>query len=118
MALPKDGPKPFAKKELTDTERKLWTYLRGNRLEGLHFRRQYHLGPYVADFFCYAARLVVEVDGPVHENRRARDLARDEWMDANGYNILRFDNGRVWSQLPEVLAEIAQAARLCKNREA
>jgi very-short-patch-repair endonuclease len=101
-------------KEFTDTENKLWTYLRANRLRGLKFRRQHPVGPFVADFYCHASRLVVEVDGPIHDNRRVHDVRRDEWMEANGYNVLRFDNGRVWSHLPEVLAEIAEAARMCE----
>jgi very-short-patch-repair endonuclease len=102
--------------DLTDTERKLWTYLRANRLGGLKFRRQHPVGPYVADFYCHEARLVVEVDGPVHDNHRRHDLQRDQWMDANGYNVMRLENARVWHHLPEVLVEIAEAARVCKEQ--
>jgi very-short-patch-repair endonuclease len=99
---------------MTATEEKLWKYLRAHRLADLHFRRQHQLGPFIADFYCHAARLVVEVDGPAHNSRTERDLRRDQWLGAHGYNVLRFDNPRVWWNLPEVLEEIAQAARICQ----
>ena len=56
------------RKELTPAELKLWNALRGDQLLGLRFRRQHRVGSYIADFFCHAARLVVEVDGDSHES--------------------------------------------------
>jgi very-short-patch-repair endonuclease len=68
----------------------LWERLRGRR-NGLSFRRQHPIGPYVADFYCAAARLVVEVDGETHADawRSASDDYRDQFMQENGYQVLR-----------------------------
>ncbi len=101
----------------TATEQKLWTYLRAHRLRGLHFRRQHQLGPFTVDFYCHSARLVVEVDGPVHDHRAKRDTRRDQWLAGHGYTVLRFDNARVWGDLPGVLQEIATAAQQMKERQ-
>ena len=90
----------------------MWHELRAHRLHGLHFRRQHQLGPYVVDFFCDPANLVVEVDGPIHNYRVERDATRDEWLDAQGYNVVRFDNVRVWCGLPQVLEEMSRAAEV------
>jgi very-short-patch-repair endonuclease len=64
------------------------------------------------DFFCDSANLIVEVDGPVHDYRVERDAVRDEWLDKQGYIVARFDNARVWRQLPQVLEEIVGAANV------
>ena len=68
----------------TPPERVLWKHLRGRRLGGMKFRRQVAMGPYVADFYCAEANLVVEVDGRGHEQRTERDRVRDEWMRERG----------------------------------
>lgn len=101
----------------TATEHRLWTYLRAHRVRGLHFRRQHQLGPFTVDFYCHSARLVVEVDGPVHDHRAKRDTRRDQWLAGHGYTVLRFDNARVWGDLPGVLQEIATAAQQMKERQ-
>jgi very-short-patch-repair endonuclease len=72
------------------TERFLWKLLRDRRLEGLKFRRQVPMGPYVLDFVCLSHRLVVEADGPFHEPEH--DAIRDAWLAAKGFRVLRFDN--------------------------
>jgi very-short-patch-repair endonuclease len=69
-------------------ERKLWAVLRDRRLAGLKFRRQVPIGPYVADFVCQRHRLIVEADGPFHDD----DTARDAWLEAQGYRVLRLKN--------------------------
>ena len=72
----------------------LWRDLRDRRCLGFKFRRQYSLGTYVVDFVCLEARLVVEVDGPIHDHpdRQTRDLRRDEWLRSQGFDVLRFSN--------------------------
>src|SRR5439155_9537426 len=72
---------------LTDPERKIWYALRGRRLAGAKFRRQVPVGPYVADFLCYEARLVIEVDGGQHAES-AKDRRRDRWFADNEFRIL------------------------------
>jgi very-short-patch-repair endonuclease len=64
----------------------LWKAIKGRRLQGLHFRKQHPLGPYVLDFYCEAGRLAVEVDGASHSlgDRPQRDERRDAWLRAEG----------------------------------
>ena len=95
----------------TWTEAKLWDRLR--RLP-IRIRRQAPIGPYVADFACLRARLVIEVDGGVHNltDVALRDLKRDAWLAGEGYRVLRIDSRRIPHDLDAVVAEIAQAIRL------
>lgn len=71
-------------------EVKLWQLLRGTP-NGLRFRRQHPLGPYVLDFYCAAARLIIEVDGTAHDmaDRPARDAARTAWLNQRGLEVVR-----------------------------
>jgi very-short-patch-repair endonuclease len=79
----------------TDAERRLWRLLRTKQLGGLRFRRQQPVGPYIVDFFCPAAKLVVELDGDQHgaDENISYDTARSRWLEARGYKVLRFANG-------------------------
>lgn len=90
----------------TEMERKRWALLRRKQLSGVRFRRQQPIGPYIADFFCSAAKLVVELDGDQHglDRQRARDAARTAWLEARGYRVLRFSNGDVFGK-PDVVLE-------------
>jgi very-short-patch-repair endonuclease len=64
--------------------------VRGRRLDGWKFRRQQPIGPYYVDFYCPAARLVVEIDGPTHDDAHcAYDLRRQAWLEAEGYKVVR-----------------------------
>jgi len=67
------------RRSATAAEQALWRALR-NRSLGYRFRRQQPLGPYVVDFFCAEARLVIEIDGPCHIRRRRDDRRRDAWL--------------------------------------
>jgi very-short-patch-repair endonuclease len=91
---------PLAQKlraDPTDAERRLWHLLRAKQLGGVRFRRQQPIGPYVADFFCSAAKLIVELDGDHHGSDRglAHDADRTRWLESRGYTVLRFSNGEV-----------------------
>ena len=77
----------------TGTERSLWRLLRDRRLEGLKFRRQVPIGPFIADFACLAHKLIVEADGPVHDPER--DASRDDWLKSQGFRVLRFSDGLI-----------------------
>jgi very-short-patch-repair endonuclease len=96
------------RREMTNAERKVWAALRGHRLEGLQFRRQQPCGPYIADFLCYAARLVVEVDGATHSTPEelARDARRDAWFADNGFEVLRVTNAEVYCEFDGVVETI------------
>jgi BirA family transcriptional regulator, biotin operon repressor / biotin---[acetyl-CoA-carboxylase] ligase len=76
---------------------------------GLKFRRQVPIGPYIADFFCPSARLVIELDGATHVDCRT-DVRRDAWMQSQGLRVIRFWNDDVTNHLKGVLQAIASAA--------
>jgi very-short-patch-repair endonuclease len=81
------------RREMTVAETMLWRGLR-NRGIGARFRRQVPVGPYVADFVCIEARLIVELDGPPHDKleQRLYDMRRDTWLRKQGWQVLRFSN--------------------------
>ena len=95
----------------TDAEQRLWSRLRRRQLDGWRFRRQAPLGPYVVDFACPAARLVIEVDGDQHSWRAEQDAARTSWPEANGFQVLRFWNDEVLASTDGVLQTIRRALR-------
>ena len=88
------------------TERFLWRLLRDRILEGLKFRRQAPMGPYMVDFVCLRHRLVVEADGPFHD--AAHDAERDAWLARNGFCVLRISNTEVSRDvvIPRILAAV------------
>ena len=84
----------FAKamrREPVANERALWKLLRDRRLDGLKFRRQVPIGRYIVDFVCFQHRLIIEADGPTHLDN-LHDRERDNWLRAEGFRVLRFDN--------------------------
>jgi very-short-patch-repair endonuclease len=93
----------------TPAERKLWQALRKHQLDGLKFRRQMPLGPFIVDFYCASARLVVEVDGVSHIDVPG-DENRDRCIQRHGAGVFRITNFDVLSNLEGVLAAIRQAA--------
>ncbi|MBV8455347.1 MAG: endonuclease domain-containing protein [Acetobacteraceae bacterium] len=102
--------------ESTRAEQLLWYRLRGKRLNGLKFRRQVPMGPYIADFFCPSMRLVIEVDGASHFDSRT-DGRRDAWMRSQELRVLRVWNDEVVSNLEGVLQATAVVAS-CATGEA
>ncbi len=93
----------------TPAEAALWQRLRRSQLAGLHFRRQQVIDEFVVDFYCHARGLVVELDGPIHEQQIEHDAARDRALMVRGLTVLRFANARVLGDIEAVLAEIAAA---------
>jgi very-short-patch-repair endonuclease len=89
----------------TDTEMKMWFAVRDRRLAGFKFVRQVPIGPYIADFVCREAKLIVEVDGGQH-NESERDQRRDAFLASEGYRILRFWNSDVLTNMDGVLQTI------------
>jgi very-short-patch-repair endonuclease len=104
------------RKDPTPAEELLWSRLRRNLIDGNHFRRQHTIGPAVPDFYCGAAKLVIELDGPIHERQRKEDLLRQEWLESNGFRVLRFTNERALNHTDEVVAEITAAVRAYNPR--
>jgi very-short-patch-repair endonuclease len=93
---------------ITNAERKLWYALRDRRFAGYKFRRQVSIGPYIVDFLCYSARLVIEVDGGQHAES-AHDERRDRWLAQNGFRVLRFWNNDVLQNLEGVWTVVFEA---------
>jgi very-short-patch-repair endonuclease len=99
------------RRDATMPERLLWGMLRGDRLDGIKFRRKHPHGPYVADFYCHSARLVVELDGTPHDDRADVDQRRDDDMKAIGLRVMRFLNDDVLLDIEAVAEAILRAAR-------
>jgi very-short-patch-repair endonuclease len=95
----------------TNAEVRLWRQLRRLETKGTHFRRQVPIGPYVADFACMAARLVIEIDGSHHgeEDIKARDDERTRWLESEGYQVIRFWNNDI-VQNPAGVLDVVYAA--------
>lgn len=91
---------------MTAAETILWRSVRANRLDGWHFRRQQIIDGFIVDFYCHAFGLVIEVDGEIHDCRRAADQERDAALRERGFRVLRFRNEQVLNQLPEALEQI------------
>jgi very-short-patch-repair endonuclease len=93
------------RREPTYAERKLW---KGLRTTDLHFRRQAPFGPYIVDFVCHQHRLIVELDGGVHDLPAvaARDVERDAWLTGRGYRVMRFANRQATDDIEGVLQMI------------
>jgi very-short-patch-repair endonuclease len=91
---------------MTDAERRLWAKLRRDQIENCPFRKQVPIGPYIADFACLPLKLVIEVDGSQHNERKASDDRRTAWLEANGYRVLRFWNNEVLGNTAGVLEAV------------
>jgi very-short-patch-repair endonuclease len=96
------------RRNATNAERRLWQGLRREQVAGFRFRRQVVLAGFIADFACFDARLVVEVDGATHSTDQeiARDAARSAALAAQGFVILRFTNDDVYRNLRGVLETV------------
>ncbi len=93
-------------------EKRLWGWLRKSAPQGQHWRKQVAIGPYIADFGCHGAKLLVELDGAVHETSAAqeRDEKREAFLAGRGYQVLRFSNADVKADVGLVVRTILDAA--------
>ena len=107
------------RREMTPFEKRLWFELRRLPIQNSHFRRQAPFGPFIVDFVCHGARLVIEVDGGAHlaPDVALLDLERQQWLEGRGYRVLRFTNRRVLAEMPDVLREIVAEVRLAAARD-
>jgi len=99
--------------KMTDAELKLWNELRAHRLEGLGFRRQHPVGPYIVDFACVEHRLIVEVDGSQHADDvdAEYDAKRTKYLELQGWTVIRFWNDDVLKDLDNTCAHILAVLR-------
>ena len=89
------------RRNMTEAEKKMWYRLRAHRLNGVSFKRQAPVAPYIVDFVCLQARLIVEIDGGQHGSET--DAARDAWLSKQGFRVLRFWNNDVHSNIEGVM---------------
>ena len=95
------------RRDMTDVERKLWYAVRDRRLDGFKFRRQATIGPFIVDFLCAEARLIVELDGGQHSEER--DARRTAFLETEGFRGLRFWNNALIESFEGVLEMIHAA---------
>ena len=98
------------RKDLTPAEDFLWQALRNRGIENFKFRRQHPVGPFIVDFFCNAAELVVEVDGGIHDVPKVKeyDEQRETYLKSLGLTVLRFRNEEVLMNIDVVLGKIGE----------
>lgn len=94
------------RKSPTPSEAKLWSVIRAKQLDGRKFRRQVSIGAFVVDFYCWSEKLVIEVDGSIHELQRGADAERQELIESLGIRFLRFSVKQIDKDLPAVLNSI------------
>ena len=102
----------------TPAEEQLWYKLRGKRLEGFKFRRQHGIGRYIVDFFCPQIRLIIEIDGSIHEHEQVvvYDSLRAKEFEQSGFLVLRFSNEQVLHEIDQVIDSIRQTCFLrCRH---
>jgi adenine-specific DNA-methyltransferase len=101
------------RRKSTEPEKRLWKQLRGRQVAELKVRQQVWLGPYIVDFFCAEARLVIELDGETHVEPEAvaYDGRRTAFIEAEGYRVRRFWNNDVMQNIEGVVAMIEETAR-------
>jgi very-short-patch-repair endonuclease len=95
----------------TSCEEELWRLLRGRRFLDRKFRREHTIGKYTVDFACPAVKLVIEVDGPSHDDPEQKnfDDTRTEYLQQSGWRVIRFTNAEIYDGIEAVEALIAKA---------
>jgi very-short-patch-repair endonuclease len=94
------------RQQQTTSEAYLWHNLRGNRLDGFHFRRQHVIDGFIVDFYCHQIRLVVEIDGPIHEFQQEYDREREHILRQHGLHLIRFTDEEVMEDMDGVLKKL------------
>lgn len=97
------------RKNQTEAEQRLWMHLRRKQIDQHRFGQQVPLGPYIADFVCLSARLIIEVDGGQHSERIAEDSERTAWLESQNFRVLRFWNNDVFENIDGVITTIVTA---------
>ncbi len=96
------------RKKQTKAEKIFWELVRRKKFLGLKFRRQHQIDRFIVDFFCASKNLIIEIDGKIHINseQHARDIARDQYLNELGFEILRFSNEQIFYEIENVKDEI------------
>jgi very-short-patch-repair endonuclease len=99
------------RKQPTPSEKMLWAYLRGNQLSGVSFRRQHAIGNFVVDFVSVKRKLVIELDGNQHGDQKDYDVERTNYLESQGYKVIRFWNNQVEKDINGVILTIELAIK-------
>ena len=116
MGMPKFQPRNTSRARTlrnaaTPAERVLWKHLSKRQVGGAKFSRQMPIGPYFVDFLCREKKLIIEIDGYSHDLTVAADGARTTFLEAQGFELIRFSNAEVLQQIEGVVLKIAQALK-------
>ena len=98
------------RKQQTEAEKRLWWFLRNRQISNCKFRRQQAVGPFIVDFLCLEKRLIVELDGGQHAERKEYHEKRSKYLEQYGFNVLRFWDNEVWANMGSV-AELRESLR-------
>lgn len=103
------------RRDMTKAEKMLWQELRNKKILNLTFRRQHPVNMFIADFYCHKARLVIEIDGSIHEveGSREKDKGREDEFEKFGIKTIRFTNNEIFESLNRVIEDIKKE---CKRR--
>jgi very-short-patch-repair endonuclease len=99
------------RENMTSPENLLWERLKGKQICGLRFRRQHPIDIFIADFYCHEARLVVEIDGEVHNLQKDYDIGRTAEMEKYDILVIRFTNNEVITEIVEVVSKIEETVK-------
>ena len=100
------------RKEMPEPEMRLWLELRATRFRGIKFRRQKVIGSYITDFASNDPKLVIEIDGNTHAGRESYDAQRTQYLEEQGYRVIRFSNSDVLQSMEGVLRRIGEVVDL------
>lgn len=104
------------RKNMTDSEKKLWQFLMGKKVLSLRFRAQHPIDIFIADFYCHPLKLVIEVDGGIHESRdqKEHDIGREAELSEWGIKVVRFTNEEIENDIGRVMNDIE---KICFKRK-
>ena len=97
--------------EPTPAEKALWDRLRDRQVSGCKFRRQQAIDRFVVDFYCAERKLILEVDGPIHQTQQAQDVERQGYLETLGLRVIRFTNDEILNDMNGVIERLSKALK-------
>jgi very-short-patch-repair endonuclease len=105
----------YLRRNQTYAEGLLWKLLKSRKFDNLKFRRQHPIDNYVVDFYCKEKNVIIEIDGPLHEDeeKKIRDSIRQKYIESKGYNILRFKEKEISGNTDNFLLRLMDYLKNC-----
>lgn len=103
--------RPLAREKRTDptpSEDRLWQALRNRRIRSAKFRRQHSIERFIVDFYCAEHAIIIEVDGGIHQSQQVEDDIRQEFLEMQGFRVVRFTNAQIDDELDDVLCYLRE----------